>query len=782
MSGAAEKQTTSPYASIGATLVDNGYSAIPVLPGAKCPGTLQFGRWHRESQWTRFCDRLPTDFETSTWNEWPNAGVCVALCKNLKVIDIDTDMPELVAAVRKVLPDSPVKKRGAKGFSAFYRGSDKILSKPFSIQNGGDKPVRVVDLLAHGRQTVLPPTLHPDTGRAYEWIDSDTLVDVPLEKLPVLPDNIAEILAEALKPHGFVPEPERPTIVAGDGDSIWREINSTALLNLDAWVPALGLPNTKPNRGGYRAVAQWRGGENANVSFHKDGIRDFAGDKSYSPIDVTMVARGVGLSEAVEWLQERLGMDDLLPRDGFDIPAFVARVKAAAMAHLANHAVVAETEEADDDDVIVPTPGLPERLCHPPGFVGEFANFAYESAARKRSRSLSMASGLAITAALGGRRYKGPSGLRTNVYLIGLAPSGAGKATLMDAIINAMLAAHSKLYEMYVGDEIASVQGLRSRLRQNPSVVYVQDEFGKFLAKIISAKASSNEKEIATALLKLTGAARSVYGATDRAAKREAPIHNPCCSLLGFSNAHAFWGALQSGNIDDGLLGRLIPIDVGTTLPPIEKPTMDVENPPELIVKSIRELAGPPDKFNRTDLGESRPRDVISVPYGPGAEEVFDTFAKRLDREANKVRPERQPILTRVAENAGRLALIVAIGCSPSKPVITADIQAWANEFAEFAARGLLKGARDNIAENDKHAEVLRIRRYIDRSGKNGCPRSTINRNLNHAIEEIRVNGILSQLKKSGEVIEAERRSTNGQGQRRFWMKTHLPRDAKKVA
>jgi hypothetical protein len=162
MSAASKKLTLplSPYALIGATLVDNGYAAIPIEPGTKKPGAVSFEKWHAMSDWTRYCDRLPSEIETAIWAKWPDAGVCVALDHKLKVIDIDTDDPALMAAVRAVLPDSPVKKRGRKGFSAFYRGSDTVMSAPFSITTA-DKPVRVVDLLCHGRQTVLPPTIHP---------------------------------------------------------------------------------------------------------------------------------------------------------------------------------------------------------------------------------------------------------------------------------------------------------------------------------------------------------------------------------------------------------------------------------------------------------------------------------------------------------------------------------------------------------------------------------------------------------------------------------------------
>ena len=58
--------------------------------------------------------------------------MCVPLNRELKVIDIDTDDPALMAAVLAVLPDSEVKKRGNKGFSAFYCGSPAIDSRHHS--------------------------------------------------------------------------------------------------------------------------------------------------------------------------------------------------------------------------------------------------------------------------------------------------------------------------------------------------------------------------------------------------------------------------------------------------------------------------------------------------------------------------------------------------------------------------------------------------------------------------------------------------------------------------
>lgn len=287
----------SPYSSVGARLIECGYSAIPVMPGTKRPGMYTLGAWRGTSDWTRFCDRLPTEIETDIWDKWPDAGVCVAIDHKLKVIDIDTDDSALMGAVLSVIPFSDVIKRGAKGFSAFYRGSPTIVSQPFNVGKE-----RVVDLLCHGRQTVLPPTIHPTTALPYVWNGTETLENTTIDQLPELPDNIAKRLETALAPFGYEPPKEYQP---GEGDTLWRQLNDTALRNLDRWVPALGLPGTRRSGRGYRAVAAWRGVKNANLSFHPNGIEDFGASEKHTPINVVMLAFRIDLYAAVQWLANR---------------------------------------------------------------------------------------------------------------------------------------------------------------------------------------------------------------------------------------------------------------------------------------------------------------------------------------------------------------------------------------------------------------------------------------------------------------------------------------------
>ena len=147
----------SPYAQVGPNLVANGYSAIPIMPGSKRPGLADRGI----GEWQRFCDRLPKDLEVGLWSSRPDLGVGVALgaaSGGLVAIDIDSEDTAIWAAVDALTGVSPVRKRGRKGYTGFFRASDAVTPRAFKFTNGG------VDLLAHGRQTVLPPSLHKDTG------------------------------------------------------------------------------------------------------------------------------------------------------------------------------------------------------------------------------------------------------------------------------------------------------------------------------------------------------------------------------------------------------------------------------------------------------------------------------------------------------------------------------------------------------------------------------------------------------------------------------------------
>ena len=175
-----------PFGRFGRHLVDNGYSALPVRPGTKAPGTMFSGRWRMMGDWTRFCRRLPTPQELDTWGQYPDAGLCVACGFNgLIAVDIDVEDDAVVQAIMSVLP--PATSRQAR-----RQGPHAVLPRRHAADSESCRSTlttgRALDLLSDGRQTVLPPTIHP-SGVPYVWLSERTLLDTPPEDLPALPDR-----------------------------------------------------------------------------------------------------------------------------------------------------------------------------------------------------------------------------------------------------------------------------------------------------------------------------------------------------------------------------------------------------------------------------------------------------------------------------------------------------------------------------------------------------------------------------------------------------------------
>jgi hypothetical protein len=248
----------------------------------------------------------------------PGAGVGVRLGKQRNgkyVVGIDWDHDELAIAAMDAFP-SAVCKEGRRGFTSFFVSECEIPSKDFKV--GGKC---VVQILSAGRQTVIPPSIHPDTGRAYTWMTSRTLLNTSVENLPELPSDYLEkiktIIADANLQVDVEEEPKQAPPEGFDDDNPFAVLNDAALRNLAAWVPHLDLYKCRRKVGrypNYEAVATWRpsgtGRPNEerklNLKISGRGIMDFGPMQGYSPINLVMAARSCDRSAAYDWLSERV--------------------------------------------------------------------------------------------------------------------------------------------------------------------------------------------------------------------------------------------------------------------------------------------------------------------------------------------------------------------------------------------------------------------------------------------------------------------------------------------
>jgi len=325
---AAPRPMISPFHDTARRLAERGISVMPCGPGTKFPGRYSDAAgWSAAYDWQKYCDKRPTHWETDIWERWPDAGICLALGRSsapnglqLVAIDIDTEEPDEVSAILSALPGSPVRKRGAKGETHFYLAPIDVPNRPYNNTLEPGVKRRMLDLLCHGRQTVLPPTIHPGTGSPYRWTTLDTLENFDVADLPVLPADIADRLSEALAPFGHVDPP-----VLGERDpdaeaSTHRQLNDAALANLSAWVPALGLYKCRRMGDKYKAVPAWRPSSSGrplsaratNLAIDRTGIKDCGEGKGYTPLNLVMAACDADLDTAFRWLQEHVAPAPLI--------------------------------------------------------------------------------------------------------------------------------------------------------------------------------------------------------------------------------------------------------------------------------------------------------------------------------------------------------------------------------------------------------------------------------------------------------------------------------------
>ncbi|WP_407528416.1 DUF3987 domain-containing protein [Methylobacterium oryzisoli] len=759
------------YGQVGARLVELGYAAIPIIPGTKRPGVpLADGSYIGMDDWqARFRNRLPLDVEVDRWSD-SGAGVCVVLgppSGGVVSADIDTDDVAIRAAILSVLPETMVGKAGQKGETLFYRGSASFPSRAFNIPGADGKPVRVLDLLGPGKQTVLPPTVHPDTGQPYRWTRLQALDAVSPDELPWIEDDVAERIAEVLKPFGYAPEPERPPRrEAPEGEEApHRTLNNRAMADLGAWVPDLGLYKLRRMLGGYRCVATWRpshGGRplekrSANLKIHPDGIRDFHdGDRTYTPLDLVMVAKGCGLDEAFEWLAGRLGFGagltiDLQPR----------RVEMRE-----GVAIDAETGEVLEAPASGDARDFPDEDLQVPGLVGEIADWIVATSP-KPIRLFAVAAALVTVGTLIGRRvYCGTPRSGAHLYVMTIAGTGAGKERPQEAVRQILDSVSSHRLHTAAA---SSASSLALRLAERPVQVQVVDEVDKILRRVGHRMANAQEAELLQDYCTLWGRGMGTFIPNSTTTRGDILIQRPCLSLYGATTFTSFYEQMRAKMVANGFLNRFL------VLPRFERvgvqaKVLPEEVVPEAITAAARRLfefqdAPPPGVDPRRHLGATatlmdptRPPPMVVVEMSAEAQAIYDECRER-DEDMLR-RADRDPLFeawSRGAELTKRVALIVACGRFAEDGlegvIVEEGDMAFARKLVDWSFSLFVTGLRENMAENEHQAGLKAVLSFI-RELRRPVTRSEVYRRVDGRMDARLLDGVMKYLVTSGQVEE----------------------------
>jgi hypothetical protein len=401
---------------------------------------------------------------------------------------------------------------------------------------------------------------------------------------------------------------------------------------------------------------------------------------------------------------------------------------------------------------------IPAAICSPPGLLGDVVAWITETS-RTPVPQHNLGAAIALLGAVMGRRWEGPTRLRTNFYIINVAPSGFGKEHPADACRTLALASY---FDKFLGaEETKSDSALRKLLQEHASRVLFMDEFGGWMKKILARNAPAHDARTRDLLLTFFSRAKGDYLGTEGASEKAVRIANPNLNICGATTPADVWKAFSSASSEDGLLPRFLVFDAGKDRPEWIDDPLDVSDPPQELVNKLKHLLSvkPLGNLAEATNGKVQP---IRAEWGAGAREWFNDLVKAMLVKGD-ADPERAPVYARFAEHTNKLALVLAVGLNAERPVIDLPALEWAHSIVEASTTALLNGIEGRVADNDRQEEYLTVLRWIREAGPNGITRKELLRRVRGKFDERRFNDIIGQQVASGEIwSDPQRTGPNG--------------------
>ncbi|NVO05709.1 MAG: hypothetical protein HXX19_07115 [Rhodoferax sp.] len=262
--------------------------------------------------------------------------------------------------------------------------------------------------------------------------------------------------------------------------------------------------------------------------------------------------------------------------------------------------------DADAPVVIPPPKPLPQGWNQVGGVIADM--MALMAATAKRPQPvLALGASLCAVGALMGRKYRTDSNTRSNLYVVGIAESGAGK-NHSRVVINELFR-KAGLLQYLGGNKIASGSGLLTAIQRQPAILFQLDEFGMFLSAAADRKRSPRYVcEILDLLTELYTTAGTTYFGIEYASNQNnnahRAIHQPCACIYGTTTPLHFWQALQASNVADGSLARFLIMESEDDFPDSNETFGTIDPPQDLIDRLLLiHQGGGQLNGNLTDVG-----------------------------------------------------------------------------------------------------------------------------------------------------------------------------------
>lgn len=376
---------------------------------------------------------------------------------------------------------------------------------------------------------------------------------------------------------------------------------------------------------------------------------------------------------------------------------------------------------------------------------------------------LALANALPLWGVIVGRTAQTETGLRTNLYTLGIAPSGTGKDHARKRAKQLLQLAG--LTERLGGENLASDTGLLDALHRSPACLFQIDEIGRIF-KTITKSDKAHLAGITTALLTLYSGADGLFLGKEYASQDRKDIDQPCCGVYGTTVETHFFKALSQDDAEDGLLARLL-LFLGSEDP--DDRDVTPTPPPAHLVATAHALAKRAINADPTgDLDALRPNPAC-YPFTAAARALFAEL--RADIKALRGEHQRRQInaiWNRCWENAAKIALTLAASRPDGPMQIDAPDARWAIAVSRWCCDAISACVAQYVGENEAETTSKRVERIIRGAGAAGIAMNQLHGKTRFLKKRERAE-VLEDLESSGMVFSRTVAAQNGNPKGARW-------------